>query len=305
MPAVSLLLNTVRVVVFLLALVPFIAGCSICDHIGIQLPSRLSRSFRRRHYHRLWNGIIRFWGRGIWHLGQWILGIGLRIEGESPRGRHLVVSNHQSTVDIIALFEALPTLNLKFLAKSELARGIPNVSHALRHGGFGIVDFSNRRSTLRGLRSFAKSELARGIPNVSHALRHGGFGIVDFSNRRSTLRGLRSFAKRLEEWDASPLIFPEGARTFDGSIGPFQRTGLLVLARDSGLPVLPVVIDGAWEARSLGRFFVHLPGSRIRIRILPPLDAGTVALRRDELHTMLEAMMRDELHKMRAAGAAA
>jgi len=264
LPAASLLLNPVRVVVFLVALIPFIVGCSICDHIVIQLPSRLSRSFRRRHYHRLWNGIIRFWGRGIWHLGQWILGLGLRVEGESPRGRHIVVSNHQSTMDIVALFEALPTLNLKFLAKSELARGIPNVSHALRHGGFGIVDFSNRRSTLRGLVSFVKG---------------------------------------LEEWDASPLIFPEGARTFDGSIGPFQRTGLLVLARDSGLPVLPVVIDGAWEARSLGRFFVHLPGSRIRIRILPPLDSGTVALRRDELHTMLEAMMRDELHRMRAAGA--
>lgn len=43
------------------------------------------------------------------------------------------------------------------------------------------------------------------------------------------------------------LIFPEGTRTMDGSIGPFKR-GAAVILRRSRCPVLPVGIAGAHEA---------------------------------------------------------
>lgn len=53
------------------------------------------------------------------------------------------------------------------------------------------------------------------------------------------------------------LLFPEGTRTSDGSIGEIHP-GIASIARRSGSPVVPAVIDGAFEvwprARKLFRF---------------------------------------------------
>ena len=43
------------------------------------------------------------------------------------------------------------------------------------------------------------------------------------------------------------LVFPEGARTRDGEIGPLRR-GVLSLAERADAPVTPVVVEGAFEA---------------------------------------------------------
>jgi long-chain acyl-CoA synthetase len=42
-------------------------------------------------------------------------------------------------------------------------------------------------------------------------------------------------------------IFPEGARSFDGRLGPFKK-GAAILAREIGVPMVPVAIHGAYEA---------------------------------------------------------
>ncbi len=42
-------------------------------------------------------------------------------------------------------------------------------------------------------------------------------------------------------------VFPEGTRTVDGSIKPLER-GVLLLARKTGVPVVPIAIDGAFDA---------------------------------------------------------
>ncbi len=49
------------------------------------------------------------------------------------------------------------------------------------------------------------------------------------------------------------LMFPEGTRTRDGSILPLQP-GVVLIAQRAGVPILPAVIDGAfesWPRRSL------------------------------------------------------
>jgi 1-acyl-sn-glycerol-3-phosphate acyltransferase len=57
-------------------------------------------------------------------------------------------------------------------------------------------------------------------------------------------------------------LFPEGTRTRDGSIGEL-RGGIGFLARRAGVPVVPVLIQGAFEAWPRGR---RLP-RRGRVRI--------------------------------------
>jgi 1-acyl-sn-glycerol-3-phosphate acyltransferase len=64
-------------------------------------------------------------------------------------------------------------------------------------------------------------------------------GSADMGAIREALRRLKG--------GAVVLMFPEGTRTRDGSIGRLQA-GPVLLARRAGVPVLPMVIDGAFEA---------------------------------------------------------
>jgi len=64
-------------------------------------------------------------------------------------------------------------------------------------------------------------------------------GEVDMSAVRETLRRLR--AGRLI------TIYPEGTRTADGRIGPFMP-GAGAVAKKAGAPIVPVLIEGAFEA---------------------------------------------------------
>ncbi len=58
--------------------------------------------------------------------------------------------------------------------------------------------------------------------------------------------GLKEAVKRLVSGNIV-LIFPEGTRTWDGSIGELHP-GVGLIAQRSGVPIVPVVIQGAYEA---------------------------------------------------------
>ncbi len=78
-----------------------------------------------------------------------------------------------------------------------------------------------------------------------------------------------SFAYAGESVDRgfSVLVFPEGKRTRDGTLSPF-RAGIGLLASNLGLPVVPIRIDGLFEAKRAGRIFVR-PGA-VRVSIGEP-----------------------------------
>lgn len=77
-------------------------------------------------------------------------------------------------------------------------------------------------------------------------------------------------ARRLLQQGAAVMIFPEGGRSFDGTLGQF-KVGAFRLAVTLDAPVLPVTIAGGFEAwppqRALPR-----PG-RMTITYHPPLRA--------------------------------
>ena len=74
-------------------------------------------------------------------------------------------------------------------------------------------------------------------------------------------RAIREAARLLRAGEAL-MIFPEGGRTVDGALQPF-KLGAFRLAVAHGAPVLPVTIQGGFEAWPPGK---TLPG-RGRIRI--------------------------------------
>lgn len=69
----------------------------------------------------------------------------------------------------------------------------------------------------------------------------------------------------------SVLVFPEGSRSPDGRIQRF-RNGAFEVARSTGVPVLPVVLDGSRWMLGKGDLFPRRARFTVRVAVLPPID---------------------------------
>jgi len=85
------------------------------------------------------------------------------------------------------------------------------------------------------------------------------------------------------------LIFPEGTRTRDGAMAEFQRGAMLLIKR-SGAPVVPVAIEGAFDAWPIGQKMPTFKG-RIAVTCGPAITADE--LMKDGADAGLERLKRD------------
>lgn len=94
---------------------------------------------------------------------------------------------------------------------------------------------------------------------------------------------IEEFARRTRETLAagiSVLVFPEGTRSPDATLGPFNR-GAFRLAKDVGVPVLPVVVYGTHRVMCKGALPLQNLFTRIRVQVLDPIDpAGSSTARK-------------------------
>ena len=68
------------------------------------------------------------------------------------------------------------------------------------------------------------------------------------------------------------VIFPEGTRTRDGKVQEFKKT-FAILSKELNIPIVPVVIKGAFEALPKG---VHYPlKKKVTVEYLPPVTADS------------------------------
>lgn len=81
---------------------------------------------------------------------------------------------------------------------------------------------------------------------------------------------------------ASVAIFPEGTRSKDGEIHRF-KAGAFTLAREAGVEILPVVLDGTRTI--VRRNLMFNWGNRITIRVLPPVSREEIAS--TEVHELM------------------
>lgn len=167
--------------------------------------------------------------------GLWILGTKITFRGfdKIPKNRPLIiVANHQSLLDIVAVVVGFRKNHPKFISKIELGKGIPSVSYNLRHGGSVLIDRK------------------KGAQSVKDIMMLG---------------------KHIEANNYSACIFPEGTRTKNGLVKTFQPAGIASLIRTSPSSVIvPFAIDG-FEIMKNGYFPITF-GCHFKLTVLEPVE---------------------------------
>jgi 1-acyl-sn-glycerol-3-phosphate acyltransferase len=179
--------------------------------------------------------------------------IGFRFAGEKNLkdelpDQYIVISNHQSLLDIPLYARFLDGPRLRFVAKAELGRNIPLISVLLRSGQHCLV----KRS---------------GSPTQA-------------------MRSMDAFAERIKKNGCIPVIFPEGTRSRDGKIGTFHAAGFRRLVDRAPMPVAVCALDGVWRVSSLFGLAKNLKGGKYRVKILKIYPAP--ATKADAVHILEE-----------------
>lgn len=217
----------------------------------------LDRGDRAIHFfQRLWGRLTLAWLR--------LCGVRFEFSGlehlELPRSA-VLVSNHQSILDIIALSRVQPP-HTRWVVKREL-RPLPVVGWAMRMAGFVFVDRRGDAESVR--RSFAAVEAILRQPGAVLHL----------------------------------LFFAEGTRTRDGKLRPFKR-GAFRVATTHTLPLLPIAVSGAYTLMPRGRF-AWLGAGRVRLRVLPPIEPSAPPMDEAELAARTRARIEAALRELEAA----
>lgn len=117
--------------------------------------------------------------------------------------------------------------------------------------------------------------------------------------------GAASAKKMINQCDAmlkqgvSIVMFPEGTRTKNGQVQAFQP-GAFILAKKSKVDLLPVVIDGTFDAlqNSKGKFGIAVPHV-FHVKILPPVTPDQIKdLNFNDISERLHDQILDEHRKM-------
>ena len=120
------------------------------------------------------------------------------------------------------------------------------------------------------IRWVAKTSLFR-IPFVGWAMWASGYIPVVREDRKKAYQAFLATTERIKS-GASVVIFPEGTRSENGSIGEFKKGSHLLSAR-SGAPMTPVTIIGTGTIICKGSFSVN-PG-KVKIIISPAIESSS------------------------------
>lgn len=165
-----------------------------------------------------------------------LIGCRIRFKGfeNLPKDRpFIIVSNHQSLMDIPPIVIGFRKHHPKYVSKIELGKGIPSISYNLRHGGSALIDRKNPRQSIM--------EIAK-------------------------------LGKHIEKEQYCASIFPEGTRSKTGKVKKFQHAGIASLLKYSPSSlIVPFVIDGNTELMKNGNYPLTF-GTKLTYTVLPTID---------------------------------
>jgi len=91
---------------------------------------------------------------------------------------------------------------------------------------------------------------------------------IDRSNVRESIKAINEGIENLKNGH-SMVIFPEGTRSKGPSIGEFKK-GSLKLALKSGVPIVPIAIDGSYKLRE-GNEKSRIKPAEVKVTICKPI----------------------------------
>lgn len=98
------------------------------------------------------------------------------------------------------------------------------------------------------------------------------------------LERLRESMRAEVEQGHSILAFPEGHRTRDGRVRPFKK-GLFLVARDLGLPIVPVAVTGMQDVMGAKSLLIR-PGHTVTVYCEKPVE--TAGVTDEEIPALME-----------------
>ena len=138
-------------------------------------------------------------------------------------------------------------------------------------------------------RWLAKKELFR-VPIWGAAMRRAGYIPIDRSHGRQAIKSLEKAAKKIAK-GTSVIIFPEGTRSKDGKLQKF-KSGAMLLAIKSGVPLVPVAISGTYDVLPKGHLLVR--SGQVRIKVGQPIDTTKYRSKnKNELALLLQEAVAD------------
>jgi 1-acyl-sn-glycerol-3-phosphate acyltransferase len=160
--------------------------------------------------------------------------VSFKNEQELPTDRPIIfVSNHQSMYDIPALIWFLRKYHVKFISKIELTKGIPSISFNLKYGGGANIDRKDSKQAI--------SEIIK-------------------------------LGRRMKDNNWSTMIFPEGTRSKDGHLKPFQVGGIATLLKVvPNALIVPIAIENSWKIVKYGTYPLRV-GEQLRWTVLTPIE---------------------------------
>lgn len=165
----------------------------------------------------------------------------------------LILATSGVRVDVRGLEHLVPGRSYVFAANHQSIYDIPIL--------FASVPFQ--------LRIVAKASLGR-IPFMGWHLHRAGHLLVD---RRNPGADIVQKMARLVGESSSLIVFPEGTRSADGTLGRFKK-GSFVVAIDAQLPVVPVSVAGSRHVMQKGRLMVR--PADVALTIHPPIPTTGV-----------------------------
>ncbi len=141
-------------------------------------------------------------------------------------------------------------------------------------------------------KAIMKKEVGQ-IPFIGWVSKLSGHYLVARDGSSSDTKEVKRIVEKIRS-GPSVVIAPEGTRSKDGKLLPFQKGGFLIAVL-AGVPVVPMVIAGGLKLLSKGSRRAN-PGT-MKIRILPPIYVNELPKGR-EGREMLMQIVREQMEEV-------
>lgn len=118
----------------------------------------------------------------------------------------------------------------------------------------------------KGFTGVAKKEAAS-VPGFGTFMKMADMAFLDRANSGKAIDALKPAVERLQR-GVSVCIAPEGTRSWSPKVGAFKK-GAFHMARQAGVPVVPVVLRNAGEV--MGRNDQAMRAGIVQVAVLPPV----------------------------------